>query len=163
SLAILGEGVSPNHHDLARQFVTFDNFYDSGEQSSTGWNWSTAGRSTDLMERTASVNYAGRGLAYEGEGTNRNLNMELSPGERRRINPYAPDDPDLLPGTANLTSPDGDNDDLPGQGFIWDAALRAGLSVRNYGFANDLIYELPTGGPSLGRDPAGAHEVVFHA
>ncbi len=162
-LAILGEGVSPNHHDLARQFVTFDNFYDSGEQSSTGWNWSTAARSTDLMERTAPINYAGRGLAYEGEGTNRNINVSLPSAERRRIIPYVPDDPDLLPGSANLTSPDGDGDQLPGQGFIWDAALRAGLSVRNYGFANDLIYELPRGAPSLGRDPAAAGEIVYHA
>jgi DNA-binding beta-propeller fold protein YncE len=162
-LAILGEGVSPNHHDLARQFVTFDNFYDSGEQSSTGWNWSTAARATDLMERTAAVNYAGRGLAYEAEGTNRNLNMGLAPAERRRVIPFVPDDPDLLPGTANLTSPDGDGDGLAGQGFIWDAALRAGLSVRNYGFANDLIYELPAGGPSLAHDPAQSGEVVFHA
>src|SRR5262249_34968962 len=150
-------------HDLARQFVTFDNFYDSGEQSSTGWNWSTAARSTDLMERTAPVNYAGRGLAYEGEGTNRNINVSLPSPERRRVNPFAPDDPDLMPGPANLTSPDGDGDALPGQGFIWDAALRAGLSVRNYGFANDLIYELPRGAPSLGHDPAAAGEIVYHA
>jgi len=162
-LAILGEGLSPNHHDLASQFVTFDNFYASGEQSSTGWNWSTAARATDLMERTASVNYAGRGLAYEGEGTNRNINTSLPQGERHSVNWATPDDPDLLPGQANLTSPDGDDDDLPGQGFIWDAALRAGLSVRNYGFANDLIYDLPHGAPSLAHDPAGAHETVFHA
>ncbi|HEX7849782.1 MAG TPA: hypothetical protein VF485_08640, partial [Sphingomonas sp.] len=37
SLAILGEALSPNHHSMARDFVTLDNFYDSGEQSSTGW------------------------------------------------------------------------------------------------------------------------------
>jgi len=43
-LAILGRALSPNHHRLARQFVTLDNFYVSGEQSSTGWAWSTAAR-----------------------------------------------------------------------------------------------------------------------
>ena len=70
-LAILGRALSPNHHRLARQFVTLDNFYDSGEQSSTGWTWSTAGRTTDLLEKTAPVNYAGRGLAYESEEADR--------------------------------------------------------------------------------------------
>ena len=34
---------SPNHHALARQFVTLDNFYDSGEEAD-GWNWTTAAR-----------------------------------------------------------------------------------------------------------------------
>ncbi len=36
------QALTPNHHRLARQFVTLDNFYDSGEVSSTGWTWSTA-------------------------------------------------------------------------------------------------------------------------
>ena len=63
-LAILGAALSPNHHQLARQFVTLDNFYDSGEQSSTGWTWSTAARAPDLLEKTAPVNYAQRGLVF---------------------------------------------------------------------------------------------------
>ena len=37
-------------------------------------------------------------------------------------------DPDLLPGPALLTAPDADDDDEPGQGYLWDAAIRAGLS-----------------------------------
>src|SRR5205814_9907400 len=57
-LAILGRALSPNHHRLARQFVTLDNFYDSGEVSATGWAWSTAARSTDLQEKTTPVSYA---------------------------------------------------------------------------------------------------------
>jgi hypothetical protein len=77
-LAILGEALTPNHHDLARKFVTFDNFHDSGEQSSTGWTWSTAARVTDILEKTAPVNYAGRGLSYEGEGTDRNVKCSVS-------------------------------------------------------------------------------------
>jgi DNA-binding beta-propeller fold protein YncE len=49
-LAILGGALSPNHHRLARQFVTLDNFYDSGEVSATGWaRWSTRTSSRTAM------------------------------------------------------------------------------------------------------------------
>lgn len=140
-LAILGERLTPNHHDLARQFVDFDNFMDSGEQSSTGWTWSTAARTTDILEKTAPVNYAGRGLAYESEGTSRYVNTALSGDARRAANPKAPKDDDVLPGPLAIASPDAKEDDLPGQGYLWNSALRAGLSVRNYGFANDMPYD----------------------
>lgn len=145
-LALLGERLTPNHHDLARQFVDLDNFMDSGEQSSTGWSWSTAARATDILEKTAPVNYAGRGLAYESEGTSRNVNTALPVKGRRAGNPKASDDDDALPGPLAITSPDGTgdddhDDDLPGQGYLWNAALRAGLTLRNYGFANDMPYD----------------------
>jgi len=146
SLAILGRALSPNHHQLARQFVTLDNFYNSGEQSSTGWTWSTAGRVPDLLEKTAPVNYARRGLAYEAEEADRNISTHQTPEERRATNPALSPDPDLLPGPANLTAPDPDDDDLPGQGFLWNAAIRAGLTVRNYGFSDASIYESKAAG-----------------
>ncbi len=38
SLTLFPEALAPNHHELARRFVTLDNFYDSGEVSGTGWN-----------------------------------------------------------------------------------------------------------------------------
>jgi DNA-binding beta-propeller fold protein YncE len=140
-LAILGRALSPNHHALARQFVTLDNFYDSGEQSSTGWSWSTAARTTDLLEKTAPVNYAQRGLAYESEETDRFVPTQLSPSGRHAANPKLSTDPDLLPGPALLVAPDPEDDDKPGQGFLWDAAIRAGLSVRNYGFSDASVYD----------------------
>jgi DNA-binding beta-propeller fold protein YncE len=163
-LAILGEALTPNHHDLARKFVTFDNFHDSGEQSSTGWTWSTAARVTDILEKTAPVNYAGRGLSYEAEGGSRNMNMAASKDDRRKWHPETPDDDDLLPGTGHVTSPDAEEDGLEGQGFLWNAAIRAGLSVRNYGFANDFIYE--GDGPNavpLTREPAKTGQAVYVA
>jgi DNA-binding beta-propeller fold protein YncE len=168
SLAILGERLTPNHHDLARNFVTFDNFFDSGEQSSTGWTWSTAARSTDLLEKTAPVDYSDRGLSYEAEGTSRNINMSLPVSERHAINPAVPDDPDLLPGTRHLTAPDSDDDEheddqLEGQGFLWNAAIRAGLTVRNYGFTNDFIYHEGPGGVPLSREPFKDKQVVYVA
>lgn len=153
-LAILGRHLSPNHHALAEQFVTLDNFYDSGEQSSTGWTWSTAARVTDLLEKNAPVNYAQRGLGYEAEQADRFVFTQQTPAERHATNPALSTDPDLLPGPALLTAPDPDDDDRPGQGFIWNAAIRAGLSVRNYGFADASIYD--TGKPGampLVREP----------
>ena len=110
-LALLGERLTPSNHALARQFVDLDNFMDSGEQSSTGWTWSTAGRTTDLLEKTAPVNYAGRGLAYEAEGAPRNVNPILPAKTRHDTNPAEPDDDDVLPGPQAIVSPDPDADD----------------------------------------------------
>ena len=148
ALAFLGRRLSPNHHRLAQQFVTLDNFYDSGEQSSTGWTWTTAARVPDTLEKTAPVNYATRGLAYEAEQADRNVPTALTMAERRAVNPATPADPDLLPGKALLTAPDADDkdgddddDDAKGAGFLWSAAIKAGLSVRNYGFADASVYD----------------------
>ena len=46
-------------------------------------------------------------------------------------------DADTLPGTGNVAAPDGPDGELQ-QGYLWNAALRAGLTVRNYGFLVDL-------------------------
>ncbi|MGC2745407.1 MAG: bifunctional YncE family protein/alkaline phosphatase family protein, partial [Candidatus Angelobacter sp.] len=62
SLTLFPEAMTPNHHELARRFVTLDNFFDSGEVSGVGWNWSTAARTTDEVERTIPLNYAFRGM-----------------------------------------------------------------------------------------------------
>lgn len=132
SLAILSP-FSPNHQRLARSFVTLDNFYDSGETSNTGWNWTTAARATDFTEKTSPVNYAGRGLTYDWEGSNRGINVGLATvSERQLVNPGLALDEDLLPGTSDVAAPDGGNGEA-GAGYLWDAALRAGLTIRNYG------------------------------
>ena len=93
-LALLGGVLSPNHHRLARQFVTLDNFYDSGEVSATGWAWSTAARATDLQEKTTPVNYGGRGLAYESEEADRFVYTQQTPAERQATNPKLSKDRD---------------------------------------------------------------------
>ncbi|MGN6279875.1 MAG: hypothetical protein ACTHM8_14285 [Sphingomonas sp.] len=161
-LAILGRALSPNHHALARQFVTLDNFYDSGEQSSTGWTWSTAARVPDLLEKTAPVNYASRGLAYESEEADRFLYPQQTMAERHATNPALSTDPDLLPGPALLTAPDPDDDDEPGQGYLWDAAIRAGLSVRNYGFSDASIYDADApGAVPVVREPFKEHRRIY--
>jgi len=139
ALAIFPRVMTPNQHALARDFVDLDAFFDSGESSNTGWNWTTAGRTNDFTEREAPVNYADRGLQYDQEGDNRNLNMGVpSAKERVALNPLAPDDPDILPGARDVAAPDGPGGD-EGRGYIWDAALKAGIWVRNWGFYGDLV------------------------
>ncbi len=155
-LTLFPKAITPNHHALARNFVTLDNFLDSGESSNTGWNWSTAARTTDFTEREAPVNYGARGLQYDQEGSNRNINMATAtPAERRVANPVSPADPDILPGVRDVAAPDGPNGREEG-GYIWDAAMAKGLSVRNYGFYEDLIrYEGEVGDAKvpLEREP----------
>src|SRR5579872_3582756 len=137
-LTVFPRAMTPNQHALARQFVDLDAFFDSGESSNTGWNWTTAARTNDFTEREAPVNYGDRGLQYDQEGDNRQINVGYATSaERVAANPASPADPNVLPGARDVAAPDGPDAD-EGRGYIWDAALRAGLSVRNYGFYGDL-------------------------
>jgi YVTN family beta-propeller protein len=154
ALTLFPQAISPNHHKLAQDFVTFDNFYDSGESSGVGWNWSTYGRVTDYTEKTQSVSYGNSsgtdGLTYDYEGTNRNINIALpdpskpTPQLSTRVTEIL--DPSgnssILPGSKDVNAPEGDGEldsDAVG-GYLWDAALRNGKTVRNYGFFIDLAY-----------------------
>jgi YVTN family beta-propeller protein len=138
------KAVTPNQHAIATQFVTLDNFRDSSNVSYDGWQWSTAARTVDSTEKTYPVNYAGRGASYDSEGTDRDVNVGYKDvAERQEANPATPSDPDLLPGRHNEEDIDGPNGE-EGRGYLWDAALRAGLTVRNYGFHCDLVrYSAP--------------------
>src|SRR6201997_1613076 len=130
--------VTPNFHAIASNFVDFDNFYDSGIVSMDGWQWSTAARALDINEKTVIINYGKGGCNYDSEGTARNINVAVEGvAARKAWQPLYPNDPNLLPGTANEVGADGP-EGQEGLGYIWDAALRAGLSVRNYGFYLDL-------------------------
>jgi DNA-binding beta-propeller fold protein YncE len=163
-LAEFGEACTPNQHNLARRFVTLDNFYDTSEVSYDGWPWSTAARALDVVERQAPVAYAGRGLSLDSDGTTRSVNVAYATlAERRAANPLTPDDPDLLPGQTNIAAPDGPDNEV-NTGYLWDAALRAKLTVRNYGFFLDCTrYTFPPGSPyaiSLAPDPAASGTTV---
>lgn len=164
SLTMFPEPISPNHHQLARQFVTLDSFYCSGAVSGDGWVWSTAGRTSDFTEKTIAVNYAGRGLSYDYEGMNRNINVsQRTVAERQAANPFVPADPDLLPGTADVAALDGPGGEK-GKGYLWDAVRRAGLTVRNYGMYGDwTLNYLPEGQgyPPLLRNPRQQGVRVF--
>jgi YVTN family beta-propeller protein len=139
SLTEFGSAVTPNFHHLAQQFVCLDNFYASGDVSASGWPWSTAGRESDFGVNAVVLDYAKRGMTYDFEGTNRDINIGLpSLAARVAANPLNPEDPDLLPGTADVAAPDGPTSAEEGMGYLWNVALRAGKSVRNYGFFCDL-------------------------
>ncbi|HSV03668.1 MAG TPA: hypothetical protein VLI41_10735 [Phenylobacterium sp.] len=162
-LAVFGRTITPNQHALAREFVDLDTFFDSGESSNTGWDWTTAARTNDWTEREAPVNYAQRGLQYDQEGPNRNVNVGYATtAERLKVNPLTPNDPDVLPGTADIAGLDAPQ--TANAGYIWDGALRAGLSVRNWGFFGDLSLYEPDAGPAqipLEREPWKTHRQVF--
>src|SRR5262249_21415596 len=74
-LTQFGEKITPNFHNISRQFVTLDNFTDPGDGSMDGWSWSLQGRVTNTETITQQINYAfvNRGLSYESEGMNRNV------------------------------------------------------------------------------------------
>jgi YVTN family beta-propeller protein len=96
--------VAPNHHALAERFGIWDRFFVNAEVSADGHNWSTAAYATDYVEKTLPANYSDRGRSYDYDGTNR----------------------DTLPS-------DGDDVAAPAVGYLWDRAVRKGLSIRNYG------------------------------
>lgn len=171
SIVVYPQPITPNQHALASQFVDLDNFYDSGEVSGDGWNWSTSARAADTIEKTEPINYAGRGLNYDYEGTNRNVNMGYAtPAERAnafaRYDTLPPTIKDsLLLGTNDVSAPDSPDGEA-GAGYLWNSALRAGLSVRNYGFFIDLgPYNVPVavGGAPLLRHPADSNTPVSFA
>jgi YVTN family beta-propeller protein len=142
------QATTPSLHSLATTFVTLDNFYDPGEVSMNGWPWSTGSRELDVGVKTTPVNYAGRGYSYDQEGQCRDVDCGIASATERLVaNPlgmFNPD-PDLLPGIGNPAAPDAPPnaanvfDGGYQQGHIWDSALRAGLTVRNYGFFIDLV------------------------
>jgi YVTN family beta-propeller protein len=138
-LTEFGEPITPNQHNLARKFVTLDNFFDTAEVSYDGWLWTTSGQAPDVVQRQYPIAYAYRGLSLDSEGLNRSVNISIPDlKERRAANPFTPNDPDLLPGQTNTAAPDGPDNEV-NTGYLWDSAFRAGLTVRNYGFFIDTV------------------------
>jgi YVTN family beta-propeller protein len=68
NLALFGETITPNAHELSREFVTLDNFYVDAEVSYSGHAFSTGAISTDVDEKIWPTNYGDRGGPYLGEG-----------------------------------------------------------------------------------------------
>jgi DNA-binding beta-propeller fold protein YncE len=149
SLALFGEGVTPSFHRMARNFVTIDNFMDPGDGSMDGWSWSMRGRVTNTETLTQQINYArvNRGLSYEGEGQNRNIPSNLNTTAERDLffdptgatTPYSNATSSLSGGTLNILAGDGDHAATDGptgyqEGYIFNAVLNAGGTVRNYGW-----------------------------
>ena len=139
SLTMYPKSITPNFHALATNFVTLDNFLDTGETSGVGWNWTTAAHSTDQVERTQPINYGKGGFTYDWEGTNRNINVGIATlAGRLTAMPATPNDPDLLPGAVDVASASAPTTSGTGTAYLWDGALAAGLTVRDYGAFVDL-------------------------
>lgn len=170
ALAMFGQAVTPNLHALALNFVTLDNFRDTAEVSYDGWPWSTSARAPDIVEHQYPVNYAQRGLALEGEGVNRSVNVALPTLAQRQasdplmpggaLSPDVAGGEDLLPGQTDADAPDGPNNEV-NTGYLWDNALRAGLTVRDYGFFIDTTcYNEPRCQTPLAHDPFATNTIV---
>lgn len=57
SLCLFPEKVTPNHHQLARDFVLLDNFYVDGEVSADGHEWTMGAYATDFVEKSWPLSY----------------------------------------------------------------------------------------------------------
>ena len=132
-----GAQITPNFHAIAGGFVDLDNFYVSGEVSGDGWPWSTAARESDQGEKTVPAAYANRGLMDDTFALNRGINVAYPTlAGRLESDSATPTDPDLLPGGSDVAGMDGPGGQVQ-QGYLWSAALRKGLTVRNYGMEGD--------------------------
>ena len=169
TLTQFGVGITPNFHQLAMNFVTLDNFTDPGDGSMDGWSWALQGRVTNTETITQQINYAfvNRGLSYESEGANRNVPVnfptvaerDAAAGPAGTTN-YSMASASLPGGTANLLPGTGNHAsaDAPfgiQQGYIFDAVLHAGGTVRNYGFHVNNIGSIGTIAAPV-SDPFGA-------
>lgn len=158
TLTQFGRGLTPNNHHLAEKFVTLDNFMNPGDGSMDGWSWSMQGRVTNTEAITQQINYASvnRGLSYESEGTNRSVPVNFATVAERDAaagpagtTNYSAASAALPGGTANLLAGAGNHasTDAPfgiEDGYIFNAVLHAGGTVRNYGFLVNNIGSIGT-------------------
>ena len=61
NLTIYGETVTPNQHQLAREYVLFDNLYCNGEVSVDGHSWCDAAIANDYNQRSWIISYSKHG------------------------------------------------------------------------------------------------------
>jgi YVTN family beta-propeller protein len=114
SLTLFGPDSAPNHHELARRFGLYDNFYADAEVSADGHNWATQANATDYVEKTWPVNY--------------------SPGNRSRQRGYDFEDAmgyptEPLPADRSVLRPAA----AQTVGYLWDNAWAHRVSYRSYG------------------------------
>ena len=56
-LCLFGARITPNHHQLARDFVLLDNFYVESEVSADGHEWTMGAYATDFVEKSWPMSY----------------------------------------------------------------------------------------------------------
>jgi YVTN family beta-propeller protein len=120
SLCIFPEEITPNHHKIATTWVLFDNFYVDSEVSMDGHIWSTGAIAVDYLEKTWPSRYSNQGLFFT---------------KRPHTGIW-----DIL--YEDVVHPD--------DGYIWNAALRAGLTIRNYWEMEEVAGEAGNLAPQAG-------------
>jgi YVTN family beta-propeller protein len=120
-LALFPQAITPNNHSLAMQFADLDNFYNAGDVSNDGWNWDYEGYANDIDHQATPVSYAGDG----------NVASPIFGG----ITVSGPIGVSDVYGVHTIQDNAGTSDLRPDTtgGYLWDSALRAGLSIRHYG------------------------------
>ena len=63
-LTMYGEKVTPNHHQLAREYALLDNLYCNSEVSVDGHSWTDAAMATDFNQRSWIMSYSGHGKLF---------------------------------------------------------------------------------------------------
>ena len=119
SLNLFNDQVTPNLHELARDFIVYDNFYENSDVSADGHNWASAAIAPDYTVKMWPSEYGHRSKVYDFEG--------------------------------------GESANTPPAGYLWDNALQAGLTVRDYGqWTTSIPLKEVTGSKQIGRvnDPA---------
>jgi YVTN family beta-propeller protein len=61
-ITMYGENVTPNHHQIARDYVLLDNLYCNSEVSVDGHSWCDAAMATDYNERSWIHSYSKHGI-----------------------------------------------------------------------------------------------------
>ncbi len=64
NLVMYGENVTPNQHQLARDYVLLDNLYCNGEVSADGHSWCDAAIATDYNQRSWILSYSRHGKLF---------------------------------------------------------------------------------------------------
>ncbi len=67
SLNLFGDESAPNTRGLAKQYVTFDNFYADADVSADGWDWVTQANANLYNQTLWPANYSGRNAPYPSE------------------------------------------------------------------------------------------------
>src|SRR5579859_3310132 len=106
SITMYGADITPNQHNLAKQFGILDNFYDSGDVSGDGHIWSNSASISDYVAKTWPIGYRGAEHTYDSEGT--------------FLNGISADDE--LPDAGEPTG-----------GYLWKNFATHGITYRHYG------------------------------
>ncbi len=104
--------TSPNLHQLAREYVQYDNFVTNGETEAEGQNWVSAAIAPDYSVKLAPAFSSHRSKVYNFEG--------------------------------------GEPANTPPAGYLWNNALQAGISIRDYGhWTSNVPLKSVTGGKQI--------------